>query len=161
MIINKIAILPILGNMDSHFVTAKQVGSELDYRAATDYMDSEAVKLFVDKVYEPHTKEVGSYFWNTIIQTFFDDVGIFEEERTWPKFNEKFKQRFGLNPAIYYPALWESIGPETDAARIALFDTRPEPLADGFSKIVTDRVNGTKLPCWGTVREITTLSQWI
>ncbi|SOD99284.1 glycosyl hydrolase [Spirosoma fluviale] len=120
-------------------VTAKRVGSELDYRAGTDYMDPEAVNWFIDKVYEPHAREIGSYFGNTIIQTFFDDVGIFDEERTWtPKFNEKFKQRFGLNPATYYPALWESIGPETDAARIALFDTRAELLADGFPKLVTD-----------------------
>jgi hypothetical protein len=120
-------------------VTATPHGGELDYRSAIDYMDPEAVNWFVDKVYEPHAREVGEYFGTTLFQTFFDDVGIFDEERTWTtKFNEKFKARTGLNPEIYYPALWENIGPETEAARIAFFDTRAELLADGFPKIVTD-----------------------
>ncbi len=120
-------------------VAATAAGGELDYRSAIDYMDPEAINWFVDKVYEPHAKEVGEYFGNTLFQTFFDDVGIFDEERTWTaKFNEKFKERTGRNPAIYYPALWENIGQETDAARVAFFDTRAELLADGFPKIVSD-----------------------
>ena len=120
-------------------VSATPSGGELDYRSTIDFMDPDAVNWFVDKVYKPHAKEVGEYFGNTLFQTFFDDVGIFDEERTWTtKFNEKFKARTGLNPEIYYPALWENIGPETEAARIAFFDTRAELLADGFPKLVTD-----------------------
>lgn len=120
-------------------VTAVPTGGELDYRRATDYLDTEASQWFVDKVYEPHVIEIGEYFGNTLIQTFFDDVGIFDEERTWTaKFNEKFKKHIGLNPAVYYPALWENIGVETDAARTAFFDTRAELLADGFPKVVAD-----------------------
>jgi len=120
-------------------VTAVPTGGKLDYRRATDYLDTEASQWFVDKVYEPHVIEIGEYFGNTLIQTFFDDVGIFDEERTWTaKFNEKFKQHIGFNPAIYYPALWENIGVETDAARAAFFDTLAELLADGFPKVVAD-----------------------
>jgi beta-glucanase (GH16 family) len=125
--------------MTFNCVTAKPGGGELDYPASTDYMDPEATNWFIGKVYDPLAKEVGEYFGNTLFQTFFDDVGIFDEERTWTaKFNEKFIERTGLNPALYYPALWENIGPETDAARVAFFDTRAELLADGFPKIVTD-----------------------
>ena len=120
-------------------VSTKIAGGELDYCAATDFLDPETANWFVQKVYEPLAKEVGSYFGNTLFQTFFDDVGIFDEERTWTdKFNEKFKSRFGINPAIYYPALWQNIGPETDAARVAFFDTRAELLADGFPKVITE-----------------------
>lgn len=127
-------------------VTAKASGGELDYRRATNYLDPEAANWFVNKVYEPHAKEVGKYLGNTLFQTFFDDVGIFDEEKTWTsKFNDKFKKLYGKNPAIYYPALWENIGAETDAARIAFFDTRAELLADGFPKIVTE---------WGTKNKV-------
>ncbi len=120
-------------------ITAKASGGELDYCRAINYLEPEAVNWFVNKVYEPHAKEVGKYFGNTLLHTFFDDVGIFDEEKTWTlKFNEKFKTLYGKNPALFYPALWENIGSETDAARIALFDTRAELLADGFPKIVTD-----------------------
>ena len=120
-------------------VTASVSGGELDYNAAIDFLDPETANWFVQKVYEPLSKEVGNYFGNTLIQTFFDDVGIFDEERTWTaKFNEKFKSRLGINPTTYYPALWENIGPETEAARVAFFDTRAELLADGFPKVITD-----------------------
>ncbi len=120
-------------------VISKATGGELDYRVATDYMDAEAVNWYVDKVYEPHAKEFRAYFGNTLIQTFFDDVGIFDEETTWTiKFNEKFRQKYGINPALYYPALWENIGVETESARVAFFDTRAELLADGFPKIVSE-----------------------
>lgn len=120
-------------------VTAQSYGTDVDYHVTTDYMDKEAVSWFIDKVYEPHAKEVGNYFGNTLYQTFYDDVGLFDDEKTWTvTFNEKFKERTGIDPALYYPALWENIGPETDAARIAFFDTRSELLADGFPKLVTD-----------------------
>ena len=66
-------------------------------------------------------------------------MGIFDQERTWTdKFNKIFKARFGLNPAIYYPALWQNIGPQTDAARVAFFDTRAELLANGYPKVISD-----------------------
>ncbi len=127
-------------------VTAKLTGGELDYSAASDYLNPETAKWFVKKVYEPLSKEVGGYFGNTLFQTFFDDVGIFDQERTWTaKFNEIFKARFGLNPATYYPALWQNIGPETDAARAAFFDTRAELLANGYPKAISD---------WGTKNNI-------
>jgi hypothetical protein len=122
-----------------HCTTPRVTGGELDYRSATDYLDTSAANWFVKRVYEPLAKEVGKYFGNTIFQTFFDDVGLFDEERTWTSgFNVRFKERTGLDPAIYYPALWESIGPETEAARVAFFDTRAELLADGFPKVVTE-----------------------
>jgi hypothetical protein len=120
-------------------VPAASSGSGVDYGGAVDYLDPDAVKWFLDTVYEPHYRQLGEYFGNVLNQTFFDDVGIYNEEKTWTyKFNEKFKARFGKDPAIYYPALWEDIGPETEAARVALFDTRAEMLADGFPKVLTD-----------------------
>ncbi len=122
----------------------------VDYDGATDYLDPDAARWFVDKNYGAHYKEVGQYFGNTIIQSFFDDVGIFPEERTWTaRFNDKFKALTGKDPAVYYPALWRDIGPETEAARVAFFNTRAELLADGFPKVVTDWGVQHKLPVTG------------
>ncbi len=119
-------------------VNARSRGAGTDYNGAVDYLDPEAVQWFVDTVYEPHAKEVREYFDNTLNMTFFDDVGIFSAEKTWTgRFNEAFKARFGQDPALYYPALWEDIGPQTEAARVAFFDTRAELLANGFPKLVT------------------------
>jgi hypothetical protein len=107
--------------------------------ALVDYMDPDAVKKFISLTYEEYYKRFAPYFGTTIHQTFFDDVGYYAAERGWTNaFNQKFKQRFGKDPALYYPALWDDIGPETEAARVAFFDTRAELLAEGFPKIVTD-----------------------
>jgi len=131
-------------------ITSKAVGGIVDYNVAADYMDPEAVQWFIDRVYEPHFREVGSYFGNTIFMSFFDDVGIFSQERTWAvKFNEKFRERLGRDPAIYYPALWEDIGPETEPARIAFFETRAEMLADGFPRLISEWGAAHGLPVSG------------
>ncbi|MCC8424534.1 glycosyl hydrolase [Mucilaginibacter sp. UR6-11] len=107
--------------------------------ALVDYMDPDAVKKFISLTYEGYYQRFSAYFGTTIRQTFFDDVGYYDAERGWTTaFNEKFKQRYGKDPAVYYPALWEDIGPETEAARVAFFDTRAELLAEGFPKVVTD-----------------------
>jgi hypothetical protein len=120
-------------------VVAQARGTGVDYNGAVDYLDPEAVQWFLDTVYEPHAREVGEHFGRTLHMTFFDDVGIFSAEKTWTsRFNEAFKARFGQDPAIYYPALWEDIGPQTEAARVAFFDTRAELLAHGFPKVVTE-----------------------
>jgi hypothetical protein len=131
-------------------VTSQPTGRSVDYNAVTDYLDPDAIQWFLDRVYEPHAREVGEYFGNTINMTFFDDVGIYSDEHTWSfKFNEKFKARIGKDPAIYYPALWEDIGPETEAARVAFFDTRAELMADGFPKVITDWGAKHNLPVSG------------
>jgi len=119
--------------------TSEAVGERNDYNAVTDYLDPDAVRWFLNTVYEPLYEEVGEYFGNTVIQTFYDDVGIYNEEKTWTcKFNNKFQELTGKDPCLYYPALWYNIGPETEAARVAFFNTRAELLADGFPKVLTD-----------------------
>jgi len=130
--------------------TLEAVSESVDYYAVTDYLDPVASKWFINKVYEPLYKEVGEYFGNTIFQTFYDDVGVFNEEKTWTfKFNDKFKELTGKDPNIYYPALWYNIGPETEAARVAFFDTRAELLADGFPKVLTNWGKERNLPISG------------
>lgn len=108
-----------------------------------DYMDPQAVEKYVSLNHEQFAKRFRSYFGSNITRVFFDDVGFYTGkkfgERMWTLgFNEKFKEIYGVDPTIYYPALWEDIGPETESARVALFNTRAELLAEGFPKVVTD-----------------------
>jgi hypothetical protein len=120
-------------------ITTKATGVAVDYDGATDYLDPDAVQWFIDRVYAPHAARVGSYFGDTITLTFFDDVGIAPDEKTWAlDFNEKFERRIGCDPTLFYPALWEDIGPQTEAARIAFFDTRAELLANGFPRVISE-----------------------
>ncbi|HEY1878945.1 MAG TPA: glycosyl hydrolase [Caulobacteraceae bacterium] len=118
--------------------TAEPQGGAQDYYAVADYFDPKAVKQFIDVTYEAYVRHVGAYFGNTITLTFFDDVGIYSADRTWGEgLGERFKARTGRKPATYYPALWEDIGPETAAARVAFFAARAEALGEGFPELVT------------------------
>jgi len=104
-----------------------------------DYMSPSAVAKYLPLTYGAYEKHFKGYFGNTIKQIFYDDVGYVAKERGWtPAFNQKFKERYGKDPDLYYPALFEDIGPETAAARVALFDTRAELLAEGYPRLVNE-----------------------
>jgi hypothetical protein len=104
-----------------------------------DAMDPAAMEQFMKITYDEYAKRFSSYFGNTIKMTYFDDVGFLRRERTWTgKFNEKFIALNGYEPDLLYPALWYDIGEETASARVALFNTRSELLAEGYPKSVTE-----------------------
>nr|WP_319509480.1 glycosyl hydrolase [uncultured Draconibacterium sp.] len=112
-----------------------------------DFMDTTAVRYMINETYEKYKERFGQYFGNTIKTTFFDDVGFWRHPRNWtPSFNTKFEELNGYDPRPYYPALWEDIGPETEAVRNAFFRTRAELLAEGFPKLVGqwNEANGLK-----------------
>jgi hypothetical protein len=147
--------------MQFNCVNAKASGGELDYPTATDYLDPEAVKWFVDQVYEPHAKAMGEHLGTTVFQTFFDDVGIFDEERTWTaKFNEKFKARFGVNPAIYYPALWETLVKKQTLHGLPFLKPVPNCLPMDFQKSLPIGAKKIKYRFRGIVLAIMTHNPW-
>lgn len=101
-----------------------------------DYLDTTAVRHMINLTYDKYEEQFGDYFGNLIKITFFDDVGFWRHPRTWTGlFNEKFEELHGFDPKPYYPALWNNIGPETEAVRYAFFHTRAELLAEGFPKL--------------------------
>lgn len=112
---------------------------QADADGIVDYMDPAAVKQFITLTYDGYAKRFGSYFGSTIKQTFFDDVGYVTKERGWTDaVNSKFRAMTGKDAQTYYPALWNNIGPETEAARVAFFDARAELLSEGFPKLVAE-----------------------
>lgn len=105
-----------------------------------DYMSPEAVDLFIEMTHEQYYKHFKDYFGTTIVGTFFDEPTLYYADgRSWtPDFNKKFEKKYGLNPAVYYPALWYDVGDETEEARNYLFGFRSELYAEGFTRQVND-----------------------
>ena len=104
-----------------------------------DYMSPTSVAKYLPLTYGQYEKHFKGYFGSTIKQIFYDDVGYVAKERGWtPDFNKKFKERYGKDPELYYPALYEDIGTETAAARVAMYDTRAELLAEGYPRLVSE-----------------------
>jgi hypothetical protein len=66
--------------------------------------------------------------------TFYDEPAMhLSDGRMWtPGFNQAFQKKYGYSPMQYYPALWYDIGPETAAARNALFGFRAQLYAENF-----------------------------
>lgn len=104
-----------------------------------DYMQPEAVSQLLKMTYDAYDKRFSRYYGDVITKTFFDDVGFVMAENTWtPAIASLFERKYGKNPALYYPALYCDIGPETEAARVALFDIRSELMAEGYVKQVAE-----------------------
>jgi hypothetical protein len=105
-----------------------------------DYMSPEAVQRYIGMTHEEYYKRFEKYFGTTIVGTFFDEPTLYYAQgRSWtPEFNRKFEEKYGFSPALYYPALWYDIGPETTEARNHLFGFRSELYAAGYPKQVSD-----------------------
>ena len=104
-------------------------------RGLVDYLEPESVKKYMALTVGRYHAALGPHFGKTIDSVFYDEPTMHwvQGGRAWtPAFNEKFRRRFGRDPALLYPALWFDIGPETAAARNALFGFRAELYADGF-----------------------------
>ena len=99
-----------------------------------DYLDAGAVDKFIGLTYEPYYAHLKEYFGTSIKMTFYDEPAMhLSDGRMWtPGFNQAFQKKYGYSPMKYYPALWYDIGPETAAARNALFGFRAQLYAENF-----------------------------
>lgn len=121
-----------------------------DYYGAADYLDPDATRWFIENSYERAYQGLREHFGSTIRFTFFDDVGILPDEATWhPSIAERFERITGRPASLYYPALWDDIGPETAAARVAFFRARSEILGETFPRLITEWANAHGLRSTG------------
>jgi hypothetical protein len=110
-------------------------------RGLVDYLDPAAVGRFIELTYERYYVRMPQYFGRTIDSAFYDEPTFhwIQGGRAWtPAFNDRYHAKYGSNPATLYPALWFDIGPDTSAARNALFGLRAELFACGFVKTIAD-----------------------
>lgn len=123
-----------------YFVTTSNANpTSPDYYGAADYLDPAATRWFIEHSYDRAYQGLSGYFGSIIKFTFFDDVGILPDEKTWnAAIADRFEKITGKPAALYYPALWQDIGPETAAARVGFFKARAELLGETFPKLITD-----------------------
>ena len=104
-----------------------------------DYLDVNAMSAFISLTYDKYAQNFGGEFGKLITQTFYDEPSMHHTDRMWtPEFNIEFQKRYGYSPMKYYPALWFDIGPDTAAARNALFGFRAQLFAENFIKRLND-----------------------
>ena len=99
-----------------------------------DYLDDDAMNMFLKLSYQRFYDHFKQDFGNFIKMSFYDEPSMhWLDGRMWtPSFNRKFQQQHGYSPMKDYPALWYDIGPDTEAARNALFGFRAQLFAENF-----------------------------
>ena len=123
-------------------------------RGLVDYLDPDAVRRFIGLTYEKYFEKFPQHFGRTIDSAFYDEPTFhwIQGGRAWtPSFNARFQAKYGEHPARWYPALWLDIGPDTAAARNALFGVRAEMFATGFVKTINDWCRKHKIELTGHV----------
>jgi hypothetical protein len=105
-----------------------------------DYLDAGAVDRYIQINFEPYYAHLKEFFGDPIQMTFYDEPCMhMSNGRMWtPGFNEAFQKKYGRSPMKDYPALWYDIGPETAAARNALFGFRAALYAENYIGRVAD-----------------------
>jgi len=108
--------------------------------AYVDYLDSTAMDAFISLTYQKHFDHIGEFFGKVIKFSFWDEPAMHPVDgRMWTgSFNQGFEKQYGFSPMKYYPALWYDIGPDTAAARNALFGYRAHLFATNFVKKIED-----------------------
>jgi len=99
-----------------------------------DYLDPAAMDAFISLSYQKYYDHVGEFFGKQIKHSFWDEPAMHPiDGRMWtPSFNENFEKVYGYSPMKYYPALWYNIGPQTAAARNALWGFRARLFSENF-----------------------------
>jgi len=107
-----------------------------------DYLEPEAVRAFISLTYQAYHDAMPEHFGTTIDGAFYDEPAMYHVQggRAWTeRFNERFREKYPtIDPVVLYPSLWFDIGPDTAAARNALFGMRAELFATGFVKTIND-----------------------
>ncbi|HWB86094.1 MAG TPA: glycosyl hydrolase [Bryobacteraceae bacterium] len=99
-----------------------------------DYLDPKAVDMFISMSYQKYYDHFKEYFGDPIRMSFYDEPAMhLNHGRMWTAgFNQAFEKKYGYSPMKYYPALWYDIGPDTAAARNALFGFHADLYATNF-----------------------------
>jgi hypothetical protein len=101
---------------------------------SVDYLDREAVAKYIALNFDPYYAHLKEFFGPVIKRTEYDEPSMhLVDGRMWtPGFNKEFMKKRGYSPMTLYPALWHDIGPDTAAARNALFGFHAELYAENY-----------------------------
>jgi len=99
-----------------------------------DYLDPNAVDKFIHLTFDAYYSHLKEFFGDPIQMTFYDEPAMhMSNGRLWTAgYIAAFQKQYGFSPLKYFPALYYDIGPETAAARNALFGFRASMYATNY-----------------------------
>lgn len=141
--------------------TVQQYCCECDgEEKCVNYLSYDASMAFVFLTYKRFAERFEEHVKKTVKMTFYNDIQFrAENRRMWDEsFNEHFENRYGYDPAPYYPVLYGDIAQNTEHYRAAFFSCRTDMLLNGFFKAVSDYTKSVGLIPMGDVAEAKTTS---
>jgi hypothetical protein len=104
-----------------------------------DLLNPDAVRAFLDAVYEQYQARVGQHFGGAFQATYIDHEGDYGWQLAWtPKLFRQFRQIKGYDLAPMLPLLLEDGGARTPVVRCDYFDVIATLYADSFFKQISD-----------------------
>ena len=125
-----------------------------------NYLSYDASMAFVFLTYKRFAERFEEHVKKTVKMTFYNDIQFrAQNRRMWDEsFNEHFENKYGYDPAPYYPVLYGDIAQNTEHYRAAFFSCRTDMLLNGFFKAVSDYTKSVGLISMGDVAEAKTTS---
>ena len=124
-------------------------------REGANYLSYEASYRYMDAVFSLFSDVFSPYLGSTLTLLSYSGVGFLgTNRRTWDEhFNEVFLERFGFDPAPYYPALFDHIGKSTAHLKACLMTVRASMLQNGIMKALSDFARAQNLTPFGSLSE--------
>ena len=121
----------------------------------TNYLSYDASSETIRRVWSLFEDTLGGYAGDVLDTLEYHEISFdAKNRRSWcSSFNEVFAERFGFDPAPYYPALFSDIGHETTHLRALFFTCRSAMLKDGFLAAMNDFAKEKGLSLFGSVTE--------
>ena len=138
-----------------NFVVRQYLVVEDTDREGVNYLSYEASYRYIDAVFTLFSDVFAPYQGDTLAILAYSGIGFLgANRRTWDEgFNEAFKERFGFDPAPYYPALFNYIGPDTPHLKAYFMTVRASLLQNGILKALDRYARDRKLAPFGSLSE--------
>ena len=148
---NRLEWMPPTGN----YVIREYLAAKDNEREGANYLSYEASMAYVRSAFSLFADVFAPYLGSTLTILAYSGLGFNgRNRRSWDAdFNRVFTERFGFDPAPYYPALFSYIGEQTPRIKTYFMTVRAAMLQHGIFKALHDFANEQGLTLFGNMSE--------
>ncbi|MBQ8342262.1 MAG: hypothetical protein IJY22_07820 [Clostridia bacterium] len=148
---NTLSWQPPTGN----YVIREYLAIEDTEREGANYLSYEASMGYIRAAFSLFSEVFAPYVGNTLSVLTYSGLGFNgRNRRSWDAdFNRVFEERFGFDPAPYYPALFGYIGERTAHLKAYFMTVRAAMLQNGIFKALRDFAAEQGLTLFGNMSE--------
>lgn len=139
----------------ANFVLRQYVLIEDTAREGANYLSYEASLAYLGAVFALFSDTLSPYIGNTLSMLSYSGVGFHgENRRIWDeRFNTVFEEKFGFDPAPYYPVLFDYVGKNTPHLKALFMSVRASLLQNGILRALNDFAKSKGIALFGNLSE--------